>query len=255
MRLKDKVAVVTGASSGMGRAIALAFAKEGAKVVAVARRKEMLDELVDEAKAFGGTIVAIQGDVSQKSVNEHMIDYAVETFGSIDILVNNAGIVDQNMPVAELSDELWERVLTVNLTGPMYACRKAVQKMLEKGSGNIINIASIGGLRGGVAGTSYITSKFGLIGMTKNIGYMYAKEGIRCNAICPGGVNTEITLKGVGFENASKFGSERAMLGTANNPRSADPEEIANIAVFLASDESSFINGAAIVADGGWSAY
>ena len=126
MRLKDKVAVVTGASSGMGRAIALAFAKEGAKVVAVARRKEMLDELVDEAKAFGGTIVAIQGDVSQKSVNEHMIDYAVETFGSIDILVNNAGIVDQNMPVAELSDELCERVLTVNLTGPMYACRKAV---------------------------------------------------------------------------------------------------------------------------------
>lgn len=252
MKLENKVAVVTGASSGMGRAIALKFAQEGAKVIAVARRKEMLDELVEEA---AGTILSLKGDMSVKEDVENMIEVAVKTFGRLDILINNAGIADQNMPVGELSDELWDKVLAVNLTAPMYACRKAVNAMLEQGSGNIINVASVGGLHGGIAGTSYVASKFGLVGMTKNIGYMYATKGIRCNAICPGGVITEISTKGVGFENASAFGSERMMLGVATNPRAADAEEIANIAVFLASADSSFVNGTTLVADGGWTAY
>lgn len=255
MKLIDKVAVVTGASSGMGRAISLAFAKEGARVVAVARRKEKLEELAQEAQEAGGTVVSFQGDMSKKEDVEGMIDFAVSQFGRLDILVNNAGIVDQNMPVGELTDELWNSVLSVNLTAPMVACRKAVNLMREQGAGNIINIASVGGLEGGVAGVSYIASKFGLVGMTKNIGYMYAQKGIRCNAICPGGVKTEIVTRGVGLEHASAFGSERTMLGTANTPRLGEAEEIANVAVFLASDDSSFVNGATLVVDGGWTAY
>ena len=252
MKLKGKVAVVTGASSGMGRAIALLFAKEGASVVAVARRKERLEELVAQAKQEGGTILAFQGDVLKKSDMESMIDTAVKTFGRLDILVNNAGIMDDMMPVAELSDELWERVIEVNLRGPFYSCRKAVNQMLVQSSGNIINVASVGGLYGSRAGTAYTSSKFGLIGMTKNIAFMYANKGIRCNAICPGGVETEI---GVGMSNPSPFGMERAISGAVNNPRTGSAEEIAAIALFLASDDSSFVNGVTLTADGGWTAY
>ena len=252
MKLDGKVAIVTGGSSGMGRAISLLFAKEGATVVAVARRKEKLDELVAEASGLAGKVIAFQGDISEKLVNEDMIDYAVSEFGKLDILVNNAGVMDEMMPVAEASDELWDKVIGVNLTGPFYSSRKAVTQMLEQGGGNIVNIASIGGLQGSRAGVSYTASKFGLIGMTKNIGFMYANKGIRCNAICPGGVETEI---GVGIKNPSQFGIERAMAGMNSNPRSGSAEEIARIALFLASDDSSFVNGTTITADAGWTAY
>lgn len=252
MKLKGKVAVVTGASSGMGRAISLLFAKEGASVVAVARRKDRLEELVNQAKEQGGTIIAFPGDVTNKKDMEGMLETAVKELGCLDILVNNAGVMDEMTPVEEVSDELWNKVISVNLTGPFYACRKAVNLMAAQGSGNIINIASVGGLQGSRAGTSYTVSKFGLIGLTKNIAFQYAIKGIRCNAICPGGVETEI---GVGISNPSPFGMERAMSGIGNNPRTGTAEEIANIALFLASDDSSFVNGAAIVADAGWTAY
>lgn len=253
MRLEGKVAVVTGASSGMGQAISLLFAKEGASVVAVARRKERLEELAAEAaKLGGGKIIALPGDVTNKQDMENMLDVAVKEFGRLDILVNNAGVMDEMMPVTEVSDELWNKVIAVNLTGPFWASRKAVRIMEAQGSGNIINVASIGGLQGSRAGTSYTASKFGLVGITKNIAFQYAMKGIRCNAICPGGVDTEI---GVGISNPSPFGLERAMSGAANNPRSGSAEEIANIALFLASEESSFVNGVTLVADAGWTAY
>lgn len=251
MKLSGKVAVVTGASAGMGRAIALLFAKEGASVVAVARRKERLDEIAEMAKDYEGTILAVQGDVSKKEDNEKMIDIAVNTFGKIDILVNNAGIMDNMMPVGEVEDDLWQNIMNVNLNGPFYACRKAVNQMLKQGSGNIINVDSIGGLNGGRAGASYTASKYGLLGLTKNIGYMYANKGIRCNAICPGGVESEIAST---MTNPSKFGFERAKLGMSSMPRFGSVDEIAKIALFLASDDSSFINGTEIVADAGWTA-
>lgn len=255
MKLKDKVAVVTGASSGMGRAIALAYAKEGAKVVAVARRQEMLDALVNDAKGFEGEIVAYKADISLKESVESILDFAVEKFGKLDILVNNAGVMDQTTPIGEVTDELWNKVMGLNVNGPMYAMRKAVNIMLKQGGGNIINVASLGSLKGGIAGCTYIASKFALLGMTKNTAYMYANKGIRCNAICPGGVRTEIITKGVGADHPSAFGIERAMLGMGANPRLGEPEEIASVAVFLASEDSSFVNGIALIADGGWSAY
>lgn len=252
MKLCGKVAVVTGASSGMGRAIALLYAKEGASVVAVARRKEKLEELIEASKDYEGKIIAMQGDVSKKEDNEKMIDLAIDSFGKIDILVNNAGVMDEMMPVAEVPDELWEKVMSVNLDGPFYACRKAVNSMLKQGSGIIINVGSIGGLNGCRAGASYTASKYALLGLTKNIGFMYADKGIRCNIICPGGVESEI---GVGISHPSEFGFSRVRLGMGNVPRSGSPEEIATIALFLATDDSSFVNGTEIVADAGWTAF
>lgn len=251
MKLLGKVAIVTGASAGMGRAIALLYAKEGASVVAVARRKDRLDEIVEISKDYEGTIIAMQADISRKEDNEKMIDVAVENFGKIDILVNNAGIMDEMMPVGEVEDELWNNVMNVNINGPFYACRKAINLMVQQGKGNIINVASIGGLNGCRAGVSYTASKYALLGLTKNIGFMYADKGIRCNAICPGGVESEI---GVGVSHPSKFGLERARLGMGSMPRSGSPDEIATIALFLATDDSSFVNGAEIVADAGWTA-
>ncbi|AFS78009.1 3-oxoacyl-[acyl-carrier-protein] reductase FabG [Gottschalkia acidurici 9a] len=252
MKLKGKIAVVTGASSGMGRAISVLFAKEGASVFAIARRKEKLDDLVNESKNLEGSIVAFQGDVTQKDSMENILDEVFDKSGRIDILVNNAGIMDDMMPAGEVSDELWNKVIDVNLNSPLYLCRKTINLMMDKGTCNIINVASVGGLYGSRAGPAYTASKFGLIGLTKNIGFMYANKGIRCNAICPGGVETEI---GVGMKNPSQFGMEKAMSGAGYNPRSGSSEEIANIALFLASDDSSFVNGTTIVADSGWTAY
>lgn len=253
MRLKDKIAVVTGASSGMGHAIAELFAKEGATVIAVARRKERLEELAKSADGLAGKIVPFTADVSDAGGIDGIFDLALEKFGRVDILVNNAGIVDNAMPINELTDELWERIIAVNLTAPMKLTRRAVQEMLKQGSGNIINVSSVGGLHGCRGGTSYVTSKHGLLGMTKSVGYMYAQSGIRCNAICPGGVDTEIGE--VGLSNPSQFGIQKLMSGIGSNPRNGSADEIATIALFLASDDSSFINGTTIVADAGWTAY
>ncbi len=253
MRLDGKVAVVTGASSGMGKEISLLFAKEGAKVVAVARRKERLEELVKDSTAFPGKIIAFAGDVGDKSANEAMIDFAIKEFGRLDVLVNNAGIMDNMIPMAEVTDELWNEVMKVNVYGPMCSCRKALDVMLKQDKGGvIINVASLGGLCGGRAGVAYTASKHAVVGMTKNIGYAYAKNKIRCNAICPGGVATEI---GLTMKNVSKFGAERCGCGMATNPRIGEASETARVALFLASDDSSFVNTTEIVADAGWSAY
>lgn len=262
MKLEGRVAVVTGASSGMGEAIARLFAQEGANVVAVARREERLEALQASATDYPGAILAHPGDVSREDDVNSMIETAVTQFGRLDILVNNAGIMDNMMPAGEASDELWDHVLAVNLTGPFWACRKAIGAMLDQplratkqgpsNAGNIINVSSIGGLFGSRAGAAYTASKHGLIGLSRNIGFMYAGRGIRCNAICPGGVETEI---GTGIVHPSSFGIQRAMIGMETNPRQGSAEEIAQVALFLASDDSSFINGATIVADAGWTAY
>ncbi len=174
MRFKGKSVVVTGASSGMGRKIALDFAKEGATVIAVARRKERLEELHNEAAELAGKILPYPGDVSSQEVNDGMIDFAVKECGKLDVLVNNADIMDEFVPVGDLTNELWHKIITVNLEGPMFAMRKAVQVMCgQENGGNIVNVASIGGVRGCRAGAAYTASKHALVGMTKNTAYMY----------------------------------------------------------------------------------
>ncbi|CRZ33469.1 NAD(P)-dependent dehydrogenase (short-subunit alcohol dehydrogenase family) [Herbinix hemicellulosilytica] len=252
MKLKDKVAIVTGAASGMGKAIAIRFAKEGAKVVLSDINQPALDEVVAQIKSENGEALGITADVAKKEDTDNLVDLTVKTYSTVDILVNNAGIMDNFVPVAELSDELWDKVIGINTTGPMRLIRKCMPIFLKNGKGIIINNASIGGLFGSRAGAAYTASKHALIGLTKNIGFQYANLGIRCNAIAPGGVITNIQTT---MDNPDKFGKERAMSGSANNPRFAQADEIAHIAVFLASDDSSFVNGAVITADGGWTAY
>ncbi len=251
MTLKDKVAIVTGAGAGIGKAIVLRFAREGAKVVAAGRSKKDLDALVSDLQEWGATAMAVEADVSSPVAVAAIFDKALARFGRIDVVVNNAGIMDDFTPVAEVTDDLWRRVLGTNLDGVFYGCRLAVDAMVRQGSGSIINVASIGGLQGGRAGAAYTASKHAVIGLTKNIAYMYAKTGIRCNAIAPGGVATTIGSK----MEPHPFGYERMSAGIANAVRVGQPEEIAEIALFLARDESSLLNGAVLTADAGWTAY
>ncbi len=249
MRFEGKCVVVTGASSGMGYTIALDFAKEGATVIAVARRKERLEQLANEAEGLSGKILPYAGDISSLAVNEGMIDYAVETCGKIDVLVNNAGIMDEFKPIGEVNDEQWERVLGVNLTGPMYAMRKAVCVMCEQETGgNIVNIASIGGIRGCRAGAAYTASKHAMVGLTKNTAFMYVDKKIRCNVICPGGVDTEVMNSQTDL---SQAGMGRVMAGLDTSIPSGKSPDISSAVLYVASDDAKFMNGATIVIDGG----
>ncbi|MCA9884637.1 MAG: glucose 1-dehydrogenase [Anaerolineae bacterium] len=247
MRLEGKVALITGAGSGIGKATAELFAAEGAKVVASDISAPRLADLKKEVEAAGGTIITLVGDVSKREDDEKMVEAAIATYGTIDIVVNNAGIMDDFVPLADLEDSLWERVMGVNLNGPMYIIRKALQTMLEKGSGSIVNVASVGGLFGGRSGVSYTASKHAVIGLTRSVAYHYAKKGIRCNAVCPGGVATNIEIK-----QPNPLGYERLQTTFPTVTRQADAKELANAILFLASDEASFVNGDIMVVDGGW---
>lgn len=248
MRFEGKCVVVTGASSGMGRKIALDFAKEGATVIAVARRLERLEEIAKEAESFAGKILPYQGDISLEEVNNGMIDYAVKKCGKLDVLVNNAGIMDEFTPIGELTDELFNKVMAVNLNGPIYAMRKAVQVMLEQETkGNIVNIASIGGVCGARAGVAYTASKHAIVGATKNTAYMYAGK-IRCNVVCPGGVETEVMNSQT---NISQFGVGRIMAGLDTSIPAGKVEDISTAVLYIASDDAKFMTGAEIVIDGG----
>ena len=250
-KLENKTAIVTGAASGMGLAIAKLFAQEGANVVAADLNQADIDKVVSEITAAGGKALGVVCNVANENEVKNLIDTAVKKFNTLDVLINNAGVMDDFVPVDQVTNDLWNRVLSVNLNGPFYACRLAVPIMLKQGSGAIVNISSIGGLYGSRAGASYTVSKHALIGLTKNIGFMYAQKGIRCNAIAPGGVNTNI---GKGM-NPNKFGYERCVSGGANMPRMGEADEIASTALFLACKDSSLLNGAVVTADGGWTAY
>lgn len=252
MKLKDKVAIITGAASGMGKAIAQLFAAEGAKVVVSDLNIEGASAVVDEIKANNGNALAIAANVAKEEDVQALVDKTVAEYGTLDILVNNAGIMDNFVPAGEVTDELWERVLAINTTGPMRAIRKALPIFLAKESGVIVNVASVGGLHGSRAGAAYTASKHALIGLTKNVGFQYSSKGIRCNVIAPGGVATNINTS---INAPNEFGMERAMSGAGNNPRTGTSEEIATVALFLASDDSSFVNGTVVTADAGWTAY
>lgn len=255
MRLENKVAVVTGASSGVGREIAIRFAKEGAKVVAVARRAERLAALEEQSKEFAGEIVAFAGDISIEKTNDEMIDFAIEKFGKFDILINNAGLMDNFAPAENLDTELLVRLMNVDVFGPAWATRKAVKEFMknEKG-GNIVNVASIAGICGGKSGCAYTMAKHAVIGLTRNTAFSYRLNNIRCNAICPAGINTEMTDPAL-FATADQKGLQNAMLSMHFGTRSAEAFEIADIALFLASDEAAVVNGAVFTADSGLTSF
>ncbi|MBC1274278.1 SDR family oxidoreductase [Listeria booriae] len=251
-KLAGKVAVVTGGASGMGRQIAELYAKEGAKVVVADIQLEEAQKTVDEIKANNGEALAVVANVMKEEDIQAMIDKAVGTYGTLDILVNNAGIMDNFVPAGEVTDELWDRVFAINTTGVMRTTRKAISIFEKQGNGVIVNIASAGGLFGSRAGAAYTASKHAVVGFTKNVGFQYANRNIRCNAIAPGAVNTNI---GTTLYAPDEFGQERAMIGMGTNPRVGEASEIAKVALFLGSDDSSFVNGTVITADAGWTAY
>lgn len=254
MRLAGKVAIVTGAASGMGKAIAELYEKEGAKVVVSDYNFEGAQAVAAQINEAGGEAIANRANVAELADIESMFEATKAAYGKLDILVNNAGIMDGMEPVGETTDEKWDRVFSVNTRGVMQAMRLAVNIFLEQGHGVIVNNISAGGLHGVRAGAAYTASKHAVTGLTANTGYMYANSGIRCNGIAPGGVKTNIGASMVAG-GISQFGYGRQQTGSGTMPRAGEPEEIAQLALFLGSDESSFINSQVIAADAGWTAY
>jgi NAD(P)-dependent dehydrogenase (short-subunit alcohol dehydrogenase family) len=253
-KLENKIAIITGAGSGIGKEITLLFAKEGCKVIASDISEVRINELENETAAYQGNVKLYKGDITNPNHTEELLTNALNSFGTVDILINNAGIMDNFEGIDSVEETEWNKVFNVNIHAPYRLMQRTLKLFLTKKSGNIINIASIGGLNGGRAGAAYTASKFALIGLTKNTGYLYAKKGIRCNAIAPGAVETQIS-DSIDYSKLTDDIKDRIMPGLVLNPRNGKPIEIAKIALFLASEDSSFINGSVIVADDGWSAY
>jgi NAD(P)-dependent dehydrogenase (short-subunit alcohol dehydrogenase family) len=252
--LENKVAIVTGSASGIGREISKLFVSERCKVIAADNHYENLKNLQKELIQENLEIAIIEIDISMERDILKMVQFAKDTYGKIDILVNNAGIMDNFESIADVDNETWDKVFKINLEGPFKTIRAIIKEFLLNQKGNIINISSIGGLNGGRAGVAYTSSKHALIGLTKNTGFLYSKLGIQCNCIAPGAVETAIGTT-IDQNKITELVKERIFSGMVLNPRIAKANEIAQIALFLASDKSSFINGTVIIADAGWTSY
>lgn len=248
-RLNHKVALITGAGSGIGEATAKLFAQEGAKVVLVARRESTLQRVKEEIEQKGGTAAYYAASVDDPESGDAVCAFAVRTFGQLDILVNNAGITDQNRSTLHTSHELWDQVVSVNQSGVFYFCRSALRIFEEQGSGVIVNVSSIGGVYGN-AGVAYSSTKAAVIGLTKNIALQYAGTGIRCNATCPGRTPTAFNTP----EKVREFDRSLQEISWRHVDRSLPmTEQIdqANAILFFACDESSGITGQYLVVDNG----
>ncbi|MBG0816491.1 SDR family NAD(P)-dependent oxidoreductase [Planomonospora sp. ID82291] len=248
--LHDRVALVTGAGSGIGRAMAVAFAAAGARVVACDIDAAGAERTAADIADGGGSAVAAVADVADEASVAALAETALGAYGRVDVLCNNAGIMDTMALPADIPVELWERVLRVNLTGTFLVTHAVLPHMLRQGGGSIVNTASEAGIRGGAAGAAYTASKHGVVGLTRSVAWAYAKDGIRCNAILPGPTMTNIAANAV-FDAA---GAARLGPVLALGERMAEPERMADAALFLASDAASFVNGAILPVDGGWSA-
>lgn len=270
-RMAGKSAVVTGASSGMGKAIALAYLNEGANVVAAARNIEALSALEKEAKeaGFGEQIRIVSCDVTKSEDCENAIRVCAESFGTCNVLSHNAGAADNFTPAAEMTDELWDRMISLNFTASMKITRAALQYFLKNNvSASIVMITSNAAFESATGGPAYCASKAGANALMKGIAFEYGREGIRCNAICPGPVLTNINKsmgeiheggaaihRLTGYNaHAKEWMVKSARYALGDDPRLpaiGKPEEIAPLAVYLGSDESSFVNGASVIIDGG----
>lgn len=241
--LEGKTALVTGASSGIGRAIAMMFAEHGAAVVLTARRQSRLDEVVKDIRDKGGRAHAFAGDIGLPETHERIVAEARREFGGLDIAINNAGTVGAARPLADIELEDWEHTLTINLTAAYLGARSQIPAMLEQGGGSVVFTSSFVGTSVGLPGmAAYGASKAGLMGLVKGIAADYAARGIRANALLPGGVDTEL---------AGDQRQKDCAAGLHAMKRIAQPEEIASAALFLASPMASFVTGSALFADGG----
>lgn len=260
MQLEGKSVVVTGAVAGIGNAIATLFAEEGANVVAVDKQEERLLEFCASMKDVPGKVVPFPGDVQFQEITDGMIDKAVKEFGTFDILVNNAGVMDDNAAVGDMSEDMMVECFAVNAFGPIRAMRKAVQTFMELNPeaeeddetiGSIINVTSVGAVHQ-TSGVAYCASKAALLSATENTAFMYIHKGIRCNAVAPGGIVTELPIT---MPPANPFGFGRTSELLVHSSLLGMPEDVANAVLFLAKDDSHFINGSVITVDGAWTTF
>jgi len=251
VRLAHQVAFITGAASGIGRATAIRFAQEGARIVVVDRQED--SRLESESpptaaaiQAAGGEAVFVRTDVTQRAQVDAAVEAALRQYGRLDILVNNAGIFKRNA-ITDVSDDEWEQVLNLNLRGYFYACRRVIPEMLKQGGGKIVNMSSIHGLLGTAGGLTYCVSKGAVENLTRQLAVEYGRQGIYVNAIAPGTIKTAMS---------KPFRETPAILADYERntllPRLGEPEDVANCALFLASHESDFVLGHTLVCDGGW---
>jgi NAD(P)-dependent dehydrogenase (short-subunit alcohol dehydrogenase family) len=246
-RLEDKVAIITGASSGIGHATAKLFAAEGARVVLVARRQAELDALAHEIAAHGGECAVLAGDVRDEGAARAAVALARRAFGGLDIAFNNAGSLGEMGPVTDISAEGWREAIEVNLTSAFFSARHQIPALLERGGGSLIFTSTFVGHTAGFPGMSaYAASKAGLIGLVRNLAVEYGTKGVRVNALLPGAVDTPMGRSVAHTEEIRRFVANLNAM-----KRIAEPEELAKAALFLASDASSFMTGEAMLVDGG----
>jgi len=246
MRLQNKIAIITGAGSGIGRGIALAFVKEGAKVVIVDWSEESGKETAEQIKKENGEAIFIKTDVSKTADIEQMVKICLDKFGRVDILVNNAGIY-RTCNLHEMPEEDWDKIIDVNLKSVFLGSKRVIPEMLKQGKGKIVNTASIAGLVGFAQSGAYCASKGGIIALTKEMVLEYAPKRINVNCICPGVIKTAMTKDMIADSATKQF-----LESSTPYPRLGEPEDIAQAAVYLSSDESDFVNGEILVVDGGW---
>jgi NAD(P)-dependent dehydrogenase (short-subunit alcohol dehydrogenase family) len=250
-RLAGKVSLITGGGTGIGRGTALAFAREGAKVAVAGRRLEKLQEVVNEIRAAGGEAIAVACDVSRAADARKTVHKVVETFGRLDVLVNNAGVLSVST-IEEIPEDEWDRLIDANLKGPFLMCRAALPEFRKVGGGAIVNVGSVLGLVAMKKRAAYCASKGGVTLLTKAIAIDHGHENIRANCICPSIVETELVSQLFNTPDGDRVKRER--LATIPLGRMGRPADIAELAVYLASDESSWLTGAAIPLDGGLTA-
>jgi NAD(P)-dependent dehydrogenase (short-subunit alcohol dehydrogenase family) len=253
-KLQGRVALVTGAGRGIGRAISVSLAAEGAKVAVAARTTAELDSLVDEIKSAGGESIALQADLSDRSVPARLVQQAKDAFGPIQILVNNAGLGSSSnpKPVVDFDDDFWEQSLLINLTAPYLLCKAVLPDMLAAKRGRIITVASINGRVGSYHGAAYAAGKHGVMGLMRTLAMEVAGEGITVNSICPGPVKTLMNDKRIEYD-AERLGRDLAAHEKSLTPIGGRllPEDIAPMAVYFASDDASMVTGQSYNIDGG----
>ena len=262
MSLKDRVAVVTGAGSGIGRAIAVAMAGGGARVAAFDIDDATARETAALCHKAGGRSIAVQGDSSRSQDIDRAVTAAVKELGPLDVMVNNAGILDGYFNVDETDEAVWRRVIDIDLTGVFLGCKRAIAEMLPRGRGRIVNMASVAGLNGTGGGAAYIAAKHGVVGLTRQMAVVYSSRGVTINAVCPGPIVTNLRqhsqhLLGPDIPDMSGRGiavNEDQIRAVVPIGRRGTVEDIASAVCFLASDEAGYISGHALVVDGGWRA-